>query len=492
MDNNELKMKAFSGALWKFAERIGAQLVSLFVSIVLARLLTPEDYSVVGIVTIFFALCNVFITGGFNAALIRKKNADKEDYATVFYISMSVAVLLYGVLYFTAPAIAKLYAQPLLVPIFRVMGLSLPLFAAKSVVSAYISNQLQFKKYFFATLGGTIVSAVVGIVMAVKGFGPWALVAQNLVNSGIGTVILFLVTRLRIPLAFSWAKLKDLLDYSWKIFAASLITAIYDEVNPLIIGLKFSANDLSFYTKGRAYPALLNTSIDGTLSAVLFPVISKVTDDKEAVLRYTRRFFRVSSFIVFPVMIGFFAVSDNFIRVLLTEKWMPAAPYVKIFCLSYMFNIIQNGNLQTIRAVGRSDINLKLEIIIKTLYLVVIVTAVFLSDSPVALATTTLINTTIAILVNSAPNKKIIGYGLRRQMMDILPNLLISSVMGVAVYALGALPVVAWILLPLQVLSGAAIYVLINLLIKNPDLHYLLQMIKGFFKKGSKGGTTNE
>ena len=486
MDNFNLKKSALLGAFWKFAERIGAQLVSLVVSVVLARLLTPDDYSVVGITTVFFSFCNVFITGGFNSALIRKKDADDTDYSSVFHISVWIAVVMYIVLFFAAPTIAKWYEKPILIPAFRVMGVTLVINAVKSVVCAYISNKLQFKKFFFATLGGTLISAVVGVWMALAGFGPWALIAQNMTNSLIDTLILFATTKLRILLVVSWKRLKELLSYGWKIFAASVITVIYDEANALIIGLKFTTVDLSFYTKGRSYPAMLNTAINGTLSAVLFPVMSKVQDDADTVLRYTRRFFRVASFLIFPIMVGFVAVSDNFVRLLLTEKWMPAVPYIKIFCISYMFNLIQQGNLQTIRAVGRSDIILKLEITKKTLYLLVIIGALILSNTPEALAATALINTLIAMIANSTPNKKLIGYGFKQQLWDILPNLVVSAAMGGAVCAIGRLNLPIGLSLLIQIIGGVVTYIAINVIIKNPDLAYMWKTLKGVFAKKRK------
>lgn len=478
MDGLELKKRALSGALWNFMERIGAQLVSMIVSVILARLLTPDDYSIVGIVSIFFTFCNVFITGGFNAALIRKKDADTVDYSSVLYISLGIALVMYGFLFFSAPLIAQFYNNSLLVPVFRVMGIVLIINGVKSVVCAYISNKLQFKLFFFATFGGTVISAFVGIGMAIAGFGPWALVAQNLTNSLIGTIILCVATKFKPVLVISWNKIADLFGYGWKIFVSSIISVAYDEILPLIIGAKFSGADLSFYTKGKAYPSMINSSVNGTLSAVLFPVMSKVQDDTDAILRYTRRFIQVSSFVVFPGMIGFAVISDNFVSLLLTDKWLPAADYIKIFCFCYMFSIVQDGNLQTIRAIGRSDVILRMEIIKKALYLLVIVCAIILFDNPLLLAATTLINTVIATVVNTIPNRKLIGYRLRLQVSDILPNLLVSLVMGTAVYSMNAIAIPKLPLLLLQILCGGVLYVALNLLVKNPCMGYLLGTLK--------------
>lgn len=486
MDNSQLKKSVFTGMIWKLAERVGAQAVTLLISIVLARLLTPDDYSIVGIVTVFFAFCNVFVVGGFNTALIQKKDADVKDYSSVLIISTLIAAVLYTALFFCAPWIAQLYEKPLLVPIFRVMGLTLIIDAVKAVLYAYVSNQLQFKKFFFSTLCGTLASAAVGIVMAYRGFGPWALVAQKMVSSIADTVVLIFTSKLRVELKVSFQRIKSLFSYGWKIFVASIISTVYEQINPLIIGLRFTGADLSFYSKGHSFPLALNTALDGALTSVLFPAMSKVQDDKKAVLEYTRRFMQTASYVIFPVMIGFLAVSDSFVRVLLTEKWMGASIYIKIFCVTFMFNIIQNGNLQTIRAIGRSDIILKLEIVKKTLYFVVILIAVIFARDPVVLAVATVVNTAIATVVNTIPNGKLIGYKLGAQFMDILPNLLIASIMGVLVYLINFAPINPFIMLLAQCVAGVGVYLLLSILTSNKSFRYLLQTLQQFLGKRRK------
>lgn len=478
MEQKSLKQSAFSGFIWKFAERIGAQLVSLVVSIVLARILVPEDYSVVGIVAIFFAFCNVFITGGLNTALIQKKDADEEDYSTIFWVNMIIGVVLYVIMFWTAPAIASIYHNDLLIPIIRVMALTFFINGIKAVLSAYISSTLQFKKFFFSTLIGTILSAVIGIAMAMAGFGAWALVAQQMSNSLIDTLILFITTKFRVKLVLSIKKLKELLHFGSKIFVASIISVLYDQINPLIVGLKFTSADLAFYTKGRSFPMLINDSITGSLSAVLFPVISKKQDDKESVRNMTRRYIGIASYVVFPIMLGFFAVAENFVKVVLTEKWLFAVPYIQIFSFSYMFNIIQTGNLEAIKAIGRSDIILKMEVIKKSLYFTVIFLFVWFTDSPEMLALSSIVCTMIATVVNTVPNRSLIAYRYRDQAKDILPNLVIASVMGVVVLFMNRIPVSPMLMLVLQVLVGAAIYVGLSAISKNENFMYLLGMVK--------------
>lgn len=485
-ERSEIKSKALSGIIWKLAERMGTQLVSIIVGVILARRLMPEDYSVVAIVSIFFVFCNVFVTGGLNTALIQKKNADEIDYSTVLFVSLPMALMLYGIMFFAAPVIANIYHKEILVPVIRVMSLTLFVTAYQGVVSAKISNDLAFRKTFISSSISIVVSAAIGILMAYSGFGAWALVAQQMSSAIISSVTLTVVSKIKFKPVFSTERLKGLFDYGWKMFVTSVIAAIYDEIKPLIVGLKFSAVDLAYYNKGKSYPQLLNSSICDTIGSVLFPVISKVQDNREDVLNITRKFMKISSYIVIPVLIGFFAVSDNFIELLLTAKWLPSSPYIKIFCVSFIFNIVQIANLQAIRAIGRSDIILKLEVIKKTLFFVIIALFVYFSDSPYMLAFSGVICTILATIVNTYPNRKLIGYKYRYQIMDILPNLVMSVIMGAVVYLVDYLPMSLFLKLLLQLLVGATSYLFLSVITKNSSFEYLLGILKA--KKATKGG----
>ena len=481
-----MKQKTFAGALWKFCERFLAQGVSLAVSILLARLLDPADYSTVSIVTIFFTFANVFITGGLNSALIQKKNADSKDYSTVLFISLIISIGCYAALFFSAPAIANLYSQPILKIMIRVMGLSLPINAIKSVWCAYISSTLQFKKFFFATLGGTLVSAAVGIVMAMKGMGAWALVAQQMTNIVIDTVLLIVTTRLHLVFGISLSRLKVLFKYGWKVFVSSIISTTYAEISPLVIGLKFTANDLSFYTKGKSFPRFISNASNSTLSAVLFPVLSKYQDDKEKLLGYTRRYVQLASFVAFPLMLGFLAVADNFVLALLTEKWMGAVYYIQLYCIVFMFDVIAIGNCETIKALGRSDVYLIMEIIKKSGYFVSLLLFVLFAKSPEILAISSIVNTLIQIIVNTIPNQRLIGYKLRYQIWDLLPNLLISLAMAAGVYCIKFLPLNPWLELAIQIVAGISLYVGLCFITRNKNLKYLFRALRELFSRRKK------
>lgn len=483
MNSNNLKNKAFSGMIWKFMERICAQVVSLIVSIVLARILMPDDYSIVSIVTIFFTFCNVFISGGLNTALIQKKDADVEDYSTVLHTSMFVALILYMVMFFLAPSIANLYSKQILIPVIRIMSLTFFINAFKSVLSAYTSSNLQFKKFFFSTIVGTIISAFVGIYMAINGYGAWALVAQQMTNSLLDTLILYLTTKYRIIFKVSFKKLKSLFSYGWKIFVSSIISVIYDQINPLIVGVKYTSKDLAYYSKGQSYPGLINSTISDTLQSVLFPIMSKVQDNKEKVLSVTRKYIKVASYVIFPMMIGLFSVSDIFVEVVLTEKWLPIVPYIQIFCFSYMLNIIQVGNLQAIKAIGRSDITLILEIVKKSFYLIIIILFVILSKNPIVLALSSIVCTVFATVVNTYPNRKLLGYKYKYQLNDLLPNLIISIIMGIVVYLIKYIQISKVLILILQVFIGIIVYILLSKFTKNENLYYLIDYVRSYFRK---------
>lgn len=476
--NDKLKKSTFDGMLWIFAERMSAKLVSFLVTLVLARLLMPEDYSVISVAAIFFSFCNVFIYGGLNTALVQKKSADGLDYSSVLCVSLAMAAALCALSYLAAPWIAQLYKKEQLTAVIRVMGLSFFILAFKSVLNAYTSSHLQFRKFFYATFVGTVISAVVGIAMALKGLGVWALVAQEMTNSLIDTLMLLVTTRMEVKLRCSLKRLKKLLSFGMHNFASSVVSVIYDQLSPLVIGLRFTAVDLAYYSKGKSFPGLINTTLSETMSEVLFPVMTKVQDNIEDVRNVTRRYMKTSTYVIFPIMVGLMVVADTFVRLLLTEKWMRCAIYIKIFSVSYMLGLISVGAIQAFRALGRSDVVLKLELVKKALSMVVLVSFIVLAKQPEALAVCSAVCSFMAFCVNAIPAGKILGYGFWEQARDLLPNLLLSLLMALPVALMGRLPIPDLALLPLQILTGAAVYVELSILFKNENLRFVLDTVK--------------
>ncbi len=489
MTENQIKSKAISGVFWKIAERIGAQLVSTVVSIVLARILMPEDYSVVSIVAIFFGFCNIFINSGLSSGLVLQEKADELDYSSVLYANLFIAAVLYGTVFFAAPYIANLYSKPILVPVIRVMGLNFFIYMIKSVTSAKISRSLAFKKYFLATIGGTVASAIVGITMALNGMGAWALVAQQSTNALIGTLTLLYTTKIKFVFKFSITRLKPIIKFSWKLLATNFVGTIYQELKPLIIGIKFSPTSLAFYNKGENFPLTISSTIENTLSAVVFPAITRVHNDMDAVLRFTRRFFKVSSYLIFPVMMGLMGVATNFIRVVLTDKWLPILPFFEIFCVYYLFNFIMNASIQIYKAVGRSDVLLKLEIFKKGFSILVLLLFVLFSNDVIVFAFSVLVSAAFILLLDAIFLKKLVGYKFRLQLKDLLPNLIISLIMFVIVRCVELLNLNIYLGLVLQVIVGMIIYVVLSLITKNENFYYVLNVLKSFINNKLKKQT---
>ena len=429
--------KVISNFIWRFAERCGAQGVSFIISIVLARLLAPEMYGTIALVTVFTTVLNVFVDSGLGNALIQKKDADEVDFSTVFYFNLAVCLVLYVAVFAVAPVIARFYNDLDLVPIIRVLSLTIVISGIKNVQQAYVSRTLQFKRFFFSTLGGTIGAAIIGITMAYKGFGVWALVIQQIFNVAVDTLILWITVKWRPKAVFSFERLKGLASYGWKLLVSSLLDTVYNNVRQLIIGKLYSAADLAYYNKGKQFPNLVITNVNVAIDSVLFPVISANQDDTAQVKKMTRRAMQTSSFVIWPVVMGLAACAESIVKILLTEKWLPCVPYLQIFCFTYGFWPIHTANLNAIKSVGRSDIFLKLEVIKKVIGIISILISLPFGVMPMALAY--MATAPLSAFVNATPNRKFLGYKYREQIMDILPSMLLSFIMAIGVLMVGYL-----------------------------------------------------
>lgn len=473
--------KTLSNFMWRFFERCGAQLVSFIVSIILGRLLAPDFYGTIALVTVFTSIMQVFVDSGMGNALIQKKNADDLDFSSVFYFNIVMCVFLYLCMFFAAPLIAHFYNDMELVPIIRVLSLTLVVSGVKNVQQAYVSRNLLFKKFFYVTLGGSITAAIVGITMAYAGYGVWALVAQQLVNVTMSTIILWFTVKWRPQLAFSFSRLKSLFSFGWKLLVSALIDTVYNDIRQLIIGKLYSESDLAFYNRGRQFPNLVVTNINTSIDSVLLPTMSKEQDDPARIKSMTRRAIRTSTYIMAPMMIGLAVCAEPLIRLLLTEKWLGCVVFLRIFCVSYLFYPIHTSNLNAIKAMGRSDLFLKMEIMKKLLGMIFVVSTMFISVE--AMAYSLLINTLCSTIINSFPNKKLLQYSWFEQMKDILPNIGLALLMGVPVLLMQYLPLPTIVVLILQVIAGAAIYIGLSALLKLEIFTYLLNLVKDFMKK---------
>lgn len=469
-----------SNLLWKFAERISAQLVTLIVSIVLARLLEPSHYGVISIVTIFITFANVFVSDSFGSALIQKKDADDVDFSSVLYFNIAFSLVLYGILFLFAPNIALFYGEEyeILSPVLRVLSIRIILSAINSVQQAYVSKKMMFKKFFLATLLGTIISAVVGITMAYKGFGVWALVAQYLTNTTVDTIVLNRSINFKPKLIFSAERLKKLVPYGAGILGTKLLITGFQEIRALLIGRLYSSSDLAYYDKGKQFPNLIVTNIDSSIGAVLFPKLSNMQNDPIRIKELTRKSIRFSAYIMSPVMLGLAAIAEPFVELILTEKWLPCVPLIQLFCIVYLFQPIHTANMQAIKALGRSDIYLKLELIKKSIELIVLISIMWISVEAIVISMAVL--TILFTFVNAYPNIKLLHYSFKEQMRDIISPIVMSLVMFIIVILIGLAPIPLILKLILQIVSGGMIYVLLSIFTKNKELSYIAQK---FIKK---------
>ena len=357
---NELKQKTISGVFWRFSERITAQLITFVVSIVLARIIAPEQYGIIAVTTIFINIFNVFVTSGLGTSLVQKKDSDDKDFSTMFYASLVLSAILYGILFFGAPLIANIYHNDILIPLLRIMGLRMPIAAINSIQQAYVSKKMIYKKFFISTLFGTIVSAFVGIYMAIKGYGAWALVGQYLTKCAIDTIVLAIVIDWKPKLYFSFERFKKLFSFGWKIMASSFIGTLFNQLKGMVIGKKYSSSDLAYYNKADQIPSLINNNVGLTVESVFFPTLSQLQDDRENVKQAVRKMLRMSCYVLSACLLGLAAVAKPLILILLTKKWLPCVPFIQVFCVQYSFSILGGVNLQALKGIGRSNVILKL------------------------------------------------------------------------------------------------------------------------------------
>lgn len=471
-----------SNMIWRFTERCGAQGVTFVVSIILARLLDPEVYGTVALVTVFTTILQVFVDSGLGNALIQKKDADDLDFSTVFFFNLFVCICLYLLMFIGAPAISGYYGDSSLTAIIRVLSLTIVISGVKNVQQAYVSRSMQFRRFFFATLGGTVGAAVIGVILAYAGFGVWALVVQQIFNLFVDTVILWITVKWRPHWMFSFVRLKRLYQFGWKLLASSLIDTVYNNVRQLIIGKYYSASDLSFYNRGKQFPSLIVLNINASIDSVIFSVMSSAQDDVSRIKMMTKRSITTSVYIMAPMMIGLAFVAEPLVRLILTEKWMPCVFYLRIFCITYMFHPIHTANLKAIVSIGRSDLNLQLEIKKKIVGIVLLLITMKISVE--AMAYSLLVSSVLCQIINASPNKKLLNYGYGEQLRDILPSILLSVIMGFCVYP------IQWLALPdilelfMQVLLGTAIYIVGSILLKIESFDYIFRLIKPFIWRG--------
>lgn len=463
--------KVVNSFFWRFAERIGAQGVTFIVSIVLARILDPTVYGQIALVTVFTSILQVFVDSGLGTALVQKKEADDLDFSSVFFFNIAVCLILYGLMFVAAPFISDFYRSPELTPVIRVMSIVLIISGIKNVQQAYVSRHMLFKRFFFSTLGGTLGAAAVGIFMAWKGYGVWALVAQYLFNTTVDTFILWCTVKWRPKLIFSIQRLKSMLAFGVRLLGVSIVNTVYNDIRSLIIGKLYTTADLGYYNRAQQFPQIISINIDSSVDSVLLPTMSQRQDEKEAIKNVSRLSIKTCSYVLMPLMIGLAACGETVVDLLLTEKWLPCVPYLRIFCFSFAFLPIFTTNYNAYKALGRSDVYLKVTMWSKFIGMIILL--IVMRQGMMWIAYGLLLSDFINQYICSRPGKKLYDYGYWDQIKDVLPNMVIALIMGVLIYFVQCIGLKDWLTLIIQIMLGGLIYILLSILTKNSSFIYI-------------------
>ncbi|HIR42595.1 MAG TPA: lipopolysaccharide biosynthesis protein [Candidatus Aphodovivens avicola] len=473
-----LKHNTVSSLFWRFLERGGRAIVELLVQIVMARLLAPEAFGALAIMLVFVNIGNVMVQSGLNTALVQSPEMDDRDCSTVFWLSFGVSITLYAVVFAIAPAVAAFYAMPSVVWPLRLLAAVMIINAFNSVQVAIVQRALEFRKVFNAAIVSVVVSGILGVSSAYFGMGLWALVVQQLSYQLSNCFALGLQVGWRPKAVFDAPRAKELFSFGWKLLASGILDQGYQSLSDLVIGKQFSATELGLVSQGKRYPQAVGSLLDGAIQPVMLSAVAHVQDDVSYVKRLVRRALKTSTFLIVPCMVMFAVVAEPVVRLLLGEQWLPAVPFLQMYCLIYALLPIHTSNLQALNGMGRSDLFLKLELIKKAYGTVFVLMGAFVFQDVYVLVGSYILSNVISTFVNAWPNRKVIGYSYLEQVKDICPAFLLAAVSaGIAVpIGIFALPDVATILLQTVIIAVA--YFGFSKLFKVEALEYLLATAK--------------
>lgn len=471
----DIRDRTAKSIFWQMGERVSAEAVTLLVSIILARILLPEDYGTIAMIQVFISFFSVFVTNGFSAALIQKKDADKLDFYSSLYSSFVLGLVIYSILFALAPLIAAFYDNDKLVWVLRFLSLQIPVVSVKSIEQAYLAKRFQFKSFFYATLVGTVISAIIGISMALHGYGVWSLCAQTLSNYTIDTIVLAFLIGKPLRLIFSFKRVLGLFDFSIKMLFAGLINSFYSSLKHLVIGKIYTASDLSFFNRGEQFPSLIATNVTSSIESVFFPTLSLEQDNLDTVKRLTRRFVKVSTYLMFPMFTGLAAIADTLIHFILSDKWTGCVVYLQIFCVVFLFNPMQIATIQPIKAMGNAKLYLECEIIRKVVGFSVIL--LVMNCGVIAIAFASLGLSIFNWIVNSVSAAMTYHYSLLEQLKDFVMNFILALLMGGGVLLVKKIPCPIFLILFMQLIIGVVLYLVLSILTKNESFFYLLKYL---------------
>lgn len=472
--NNDIRLQGFSGVKWASIGHFSSQGISFVLGLILARLLLPADYGILGMLGVFTAFAGSFVDCGFGSALIRKLNRTEADCSTIFYYNLGASILVYVILYCSAPFIAGFYDQPLLTNVVRIACLTLPIGALCSVHSNLLYCQLRFKDVAIGNISAAFFSGCIGLFLAYKGYGVWALVCQGIVASLVSCCYLWKISGWRPLWIFSVSSFRELFGYGSKLMLSGWLNTIYAQLSPLIIGRFYSSSDLGYYTRAQSYAYFPSSNIMGILQQVVFPVLSRLQDEDKQLIVVYRKYIKVCAAFIFCGMFILVALSKPLVIFFLTDKWLPCVPIMMLLCFSFMFSFVNTINLSLLQVKGRSDLFLRLEIAKKTISILMI-----LLSAPrgiMAICWSIVVYTQIAIFINTYYTGRLFHLGYREQLTDFLPYFVLALIANVPAYMLTYTSLSAG----LQLLLGAPVSLFIYILLlktKHDEMYWLVKQI---------------
>lgn len=476
MEKNHSKKVVLVNLYWKFIERMSVQGINLIIQIILTRILMPEDFAAVAIITVFINVANILTQSGFGTALMQKETIDEKDCAAALTLSLIIAILFYSIIYIVAPYLAFFYRIPSLKTLLRLQGIILFFGGINAIQLALLSRRLQFKYNFFSTLVGVLVGGAIGIAMAYRGYGIYSLVVLNIINYVVTTLMLTILVKWKIRLNFSLKRVQGLFDFGWKIAIGNLVGVMYSNLQTLIIGKAYSNTQLGYYNRGDLLGNALVTGISGALASVMLPVFSQKQGDLVELKRLLRKAIRFNCFITFPAMLGLAAISENLVAIIFTDSWLPAVPFMQIMCISYVFVPINSINVQAINSLGRSDTTLKLELIKR--FVGILCMGITIPMGIYWFAGSSIISAVLSVFFNTRENSHLIKYAFREQMKDISSFFWMSILMAIIVFFVGKLDLLRWVCLVIQVVVGISIYGLLCLIFEREIMMEIFEFIK--------------
>ncbi len=471
---SNLKQQTISGVKWNTVGRFSSQFISFFIGLILARMLSPSDYGVIGMLAVFFAIAQTFIDSGFGSALIRKKDCTDVDYSTAFYFNIVVGLISFIALFSCAPYIASFFNTPILKDVCRVLSINLFINSLTIVQNSILTSDINFKSLAKINVVCTLMSGVVGVSMAYMGYGVWSLVYQQLTSAIIRAIMLWLSTKWRPQLIFSKDSFKYLFGFGSKILSSSLLHTIYANLTTIIIGKYYTPKDLGYYARGESLATFPSSNMSGILQSVTFPILSKIQDDDKRLISAYRKYIKITSMVIFFGLFLLAAIAKPVILTLLTEKWSESIIYLQVFCFAWMFDHLCQLNLNILYVKGRSDLVLRLEVIKKTISISMIVAAI--PFGVLAICISRALYTQIAVLINTYYTGKLYGLGYREQARDFIKYLLYSAIAVSPAFFLTftETPSIVLILLGITI-SILTYYILIK---KDPIFMELMNLLK--------------